>query len=596
MLQKFQTQIEKNLALDNYFEEMEIGRDYYKFIMIKESHSMAIYKCIRRQSEQDYIVYRIPYKRISKTQSLQLSIPYQIEKLNQIRLANIIHPENIYYEQNYTYMTQSTYLNNFQLLNQRNTLHEQKQLFIITQLCITLQELQKRNFPPYILNLNNIYIIENVLHLSFLHFKFDEIGSCDFESFQQFVHKYFSIANKYCINNYESTTDKLIEILKLDYFDQGCPHLNYVKILFQIENIESKLRGCNSFTFSTKKPALFSIYPQAKNHIFIKVPRIMDDNLEVIEYRQLQNQRELQFNEQLQNSSKFATFLSYLRIQKHLFFFYQEYPLTLDQLFEDSNQKILLKKLQYKFAMQLAMALSELHKKQILHRDIKPQNIFLTSVDIEKANIKLADFDRSRRIKTEQIYEQKDFYLEDSSEENTIFSSTYNYNPPESFGTIYDFSSDIWQFGLTLFQMANNGIYPPVKKAMLFDPEEYSNINLNLISSVLNQELKEQTLHQDYIILISRCLESQSDKRISLNDFISNLKNIRINIKDQDDVIIPDDYYDYSDQSTGSFDQAICWQKFQKFSRPKIPNCNLRQLNQLSGDTLQFLKDQLLNI
>ena len=33
-----------------------------------------------------------------------------------------------------------------------------------------------------------------------------------------------------------------------------------------------------------------------------------------------------------------------------------------------------------------------------MHRDIKPHNVFITSSQFERANLRIADFDRSRKV------------------------------------------------------------------------------------------------------------------------------------------------------------------------------------------------------
>ncbi|CAK69359.1 unnamed protein product (macronuclear) [Paramecium tetraurelia] len=590
MLQRIQPQIGNNQPIHNTLEEMSIGQDYTNFVVLENSifktvfkiEQTKIYECIRIQSAQKYIVYQLNH-------SVQSVSPQYIQKLNQYKLVNLIHPENIYYQENCIFMTQQQCLNTFQLQNCRQKLNKQLQLFLVTQLCISfnnilyhifiaLQELERRSFPPYILSPNNIYIIEGVLHLSLMHFNFQETGQQTFDSFKKFVNQYFHL-DDYCKDNFEKTTDYLLSNIQID--DSGCNSLNYIKKLLQINYLKLEQAGYNSFIYSSSRPPLFQIYPHIKDQIIIKVLRINDDNDEdVNKYRYSQNERELMFNEQLNDNIKFATFCAYIRIQKIPFFFFQKYPLTLQQLFEESSKTTdhPLQKLQYNFAMQLALALKELHRLQILHRDIKPENVFITNLDYHKANLKIADFDRSRKIDQQDCQEQV------SEGDYTVFSSTYNYNPPEAFKTQYGYSSDVWQFGLTLFQMANNGVYPPVKEQLVFLDDDYRKINLDFIKNVLQDK---QNINQAYINLISRCLEYESDKRITLNKFIYDLGQIRIDMADEDDIVEPY-YYHTSEQSTCNFDSSVCWTNFSL----KSPNWSLNKLAQSLGDTSILFKDQ----
>lgn len=85
--------------------------------------------------------------------------------------------------------------------------------------------------------------------------------------------------------------------------------------------------------------------------------------------------------------------------------------------------------------IQLANTLAYLKKKNILHRDIKPDNILID----EKNNIKLIDFGFGT-ITTE----------------NTLIrdAGTPYYMAPESFNHHHIFASDVWSMGITLFYAA----------------------------------------------------------------------------------------------------------------------------------------------
>ena len=93
-----------------------------------------------------------------------------------------------------------------------------------------------------------------------------------------------------------------------------------------------------------------------------------------------------------------------------------------------------------KFAMDMCNALAFCHKKHILHRDIKPQNIFVD----EEENFKLGDFGISRTISS-------------SVTEGTVGVGTYNYMAPEvKLGSQpYGITADIYSLGMVVYWLLN---------------------------------------------------------------------------------------------------------------------------------------------
>eukprot|EP00742_Colponemidia_sp_Colp-10_P006997 GILJ01007510.1.p1 GENE.GILJ01007510.1~~GILJ01007510.1.p1 ORF type:complete len:672 (+),score=107.52 GILJ01007510.1:43-2058(+) len=88
-------------------------------------------------------------------------------------------------------------------------------------------------------------------------------------------------------------------------------------------------------------------------------------------------------------------------------------------------------------AAQIALGLKFIHDAEIIHRDIKPHNIFLTKEGV----VKLGDFGVSKVLST-----------------NTNLASTLVGTPlylaPELWeGKPYDQKSDVWSFGVTLYEM-----------------------------------------------------------------------------------------------------------------------------------------------
>eukprot|EP01064_Diplonema_japonicum_P027736 TRINITY_DN4085_c0_g1_i1.p1 TRINITY_DN4085_c0_g1~~TRINITY_DN4085_c0_g1_i1.p1 ORF type:complete len:480 (+),score=96.80 TRINITY_DN4085_c0_g1_i1:911-2350(+) len=106
--------------------------------------------------------------------------------------------------------------------------------------------------------------------------------------------------------------------------------------------------------------------------------------------------------------------------------------------------------------IQICLALKYLHQKRFLHRDIKVQNIFLTSSDI----VKLGDFGVSKHVGTVGMA-------------RTV-CGTYSYFSPEMCKRqAYSNKSDVFALGVVLYEMMTLGKKPFVGKDV---PELLTNI------------------------------------------------------------------------------------------------------------------------
>jgi len=87
---------------------------------------------------------------------------------------------------------------------------------------------------------------------------------------------------------------------------------------------------------------------------------------------------------------------------------------------------------------QIALGLKYLHNRHILHRDLKPQNIFLTKQD----DLRLGDFGISKVLGSSSLKEE------------TTMGTPYYFSPEICREKLYSFASDIWALGCILYELA----------------------------------------------------------------------------------------------------------------------------------------------
>ncbi|KAJ8047037.1 Serine/threonine-protein kinase Nek4 [Holothuria leucospilota] len=144
--------------------------------------------------------------------------------------------------------------------------------------------------------------------------------------------------------------------------------------------------------------------------------------------------------------------------------------------------KMLEEKQVVEWFVQIAMALQYMHERNILHRDLKTQNIFLTKSKI----IKVGDLGIAR-------------VLEGSNDMATTLIGTPYYMSPELFSNRpYNYKSDVWALGCCVYEMAtlkhafnakdmNSLVYKILRGKMPAMPQTYSKELSELIKAMLHQ-------------------------------------------------------------------------------------------------------------
>jgi NIMA (never in mitosis gene a)-related kinase len=89
------------------------------------------------------------------------------------------------------------------------------------------------------------------------------------------------------------------------------------------------------------------------------------------------------------------------------------------------------------FFVQICLALKHIHDRKILHRDIKPDNIFLMASKI----IKLGDFGVAKVLSNTLACAE------------TQTGTPYYTSPEICLGKRYNHKTDVWSLGCVLFEM-----------------------------------------------------------------------------------------------------------------------------------------------
>ena len=142
------------------------------------------------------------------------------------------------------------------------------------------------------------------------------------------------------------------------------------------------------------------------------------------------------------------------------------------------------------YIFQLLQGLKCLHKKGVIHRDLKPNNLLLDY----KNELKIGDFGLVVKLKN-------------NKERITDVCGTYNYMAPEIFenkGKGYSFEVDIWSVGIIMYQLLTGKLpfdgenRDEIKKNILgFQPEDLdvsglSEVAANLIKQILVKDPKKR--------------------------------------------------------------------------------------------------------
>jgi len=151
---------------------------------------------------------------------------------------------------------------------------------------------------------------------------------------------------------------------------------------------------------------------------------------------------------------------------------------------------------------QICSGLAAAHEREIIHRDIKPDNIFITSVD-GKDHVKIIDFGVAKIQSKRRTFQ---------TQENAIVG-TPEYMSPEQMraNEVLDARTDVYSVGAVMYH-AMTGTDP-------FDTHSHKN-NMTFFTAVLNSapmdpRKRRPDIPRDFETIIMRCLQKDREERFA---------------------------------------------------------------------------------
>lgn len=157
------------------------------------------------------------------------------------------------------------------------------------------------------------------------------------------------------------------------------------------------------------------------------------------------------------------------------------------------------------FAIQIATALKHAHENNVIHRDIKPQNIMINSNGVAK----LTDFGIAKGASTATINGSKD-----------VVGSVHYLSPEQARGGYVDAKSDIYSLGVVMYEMIT-GVVP-------FDGDNYVAIAMQHINGIVlppSARIEKLKISSGFEKVIMKCLKKhQSYRYQKASDLLDDLK------------------------------------------------------------------------
>ena len=169
------------------------------------------------------------------------------------------------------------------------------------------------------------------------------------------------------------------------------------------------------------------------------------------------------------------------------------------------------------WSVQIASALTKLHRSKLWHRDLKPDNVLLTSSTASEADVKLSDLGQSKLASS-------------SATQSTKTMTTTIYYAPEGFRGVWGPASDVFQLGLTLYQVLTGRLIWESHR----ESDTFPHCILHLLFS--GDELPEKVGSWPGLVpeavrdIVKRCLEADRSLRPTALDVARVLAQARVRL------------------------------------------------------------------
>ena len=241
---------------------------------------------------------------------------------------------------------------------------------------------------------------------------------------------------------------------------------------------------------------------KADRDCYLKV--ISKEKLKTLDYNflleRLNKEQEIQT---LCNSTNTVNFYKRLETEENIIFELEYCDDTLSNYMQENGELSGDKKFFKEIVISIAKALKTLNSKGIMHRDIKPQNIYIKNLDNEGNRIiKLGDFGCAIKI----------------NENKSDSIGTVLYNAPEMVQDLkYNEKIDLWSLGITLFELYFGVLpYGPNADAQVMMNFIYDEENF-VFPKTFNKNEKPKVATLD--ILFKRLLTINPENRMSYEEF-----------------------------------------------------------------------------